>query len=206
MGSKIKKIVILVSIILINERRILYYSHYKTNIWIWKLNIYGVTNVWKVQKRDFKLIFWLQKIRKISYRTRETYFDFYLYWCFPLFWENLLSSFCLYTFILLSFFLRKKYLFAFSSIVFTYISYLREWEDNAKMTQNLPIKFEENLNLTNIGINAQNIGFSNLTMESEKFICVREQVCKRFCHWLRKASCSARQKKSCIVCYNTFAL
>ena len=44
------------------------------------------------------------------------------------------------------------------------------------MTQNLPIKFEENLNLTNIGINAQNIGFSNLTMESEKFICVREQV------------------------------
>ena len=44
------------------------------------------------------------------------------------------------------------------------------------MAQNLPIKFEENLNLTNIGINAQNIGFSNLTMESEKFICVREQV------------------------------
>ena len=44
------------------------------------------------------------------------------------------------------------------------------------MTQNLPIKFEENLNLTNIGINAQNIGFANLTMESEKFICVREQV------------------------------
>ena len=46
------------------------------------------------------------------------------------------------------------------------------------MAQNLPIKFEENLNLTNIGINAQNIGFSNLTMESEKFICVREQVFK----------------------------
>ena len=44
------------------------------------------------------------------------------------------------------------------------------------MAQNLPIKFEENLNLTNIGINAQNIGFANLTMESEKFICVREQV------------------------------
>ena len=44
------------------------------------------------------------------------------------------------------------------------------------MTQNLPIKFEENLNLTNIGINARNISFSNLTMESEKFICVREQV------------------------------
>ena len=44
------------------------------------------------------------------------------------------------------------------------------------MAQNLPIKFEENLNLTNIGINAQNIGFSNLTMEAEKFICVREQV------------------------------
>ena len=48
------------------------------------------------------------------------------------------------------------------------------------MAQNLPIKFEENLNLTNIGINAQNIGFSNLTMESEKFICVREQVREDF--------------------------
>lgn len=44
------------------------------------------------------------------------------------------------------------------------------------MATNLPIKFEENLNLINIGINAQNVGFTNLTMESEKFICVREQV------------------------------
>jgi clathrin heavy chain len=44
------------------------------------------------------------------------------------------------------------------------------------MAANLPIKFEENLNLINIGINAANVGFTNLTMESEKFICVREQV------------------------------
>lgn len=30
--------------------------------------------------------------------------------------------------------------------------------------------------LTSIGINAANIGFSTLTMESDKFICVREKV------------------------------
>ena len=30
--------------------------------------------------------------------------------------------------------------------------------------------------LTGIGINAANIGFSTLTMESDKFICVREKV------------------------------
>ena len=32
------------------------------------------------------------------------------------------------------------------------------------------------LQLTSIGINAANIGFSTLTMESDKFICVREKV------------------------------
>lgn len=32
------------------------------------------------------------------------------------------------------------------------------------------------LQLTNVGINAANIGFSCLTMESDKFICVREKV------------------------------
>ena len=30
--------------------------------------------------------------------------------------------------------------------------------------------------LTNVGINASNIGFNSLTMESDKFICVREKV------------------------------
>lgn len=30
--------------------------------------------------------------------------------------------------------------------------------------------------LQNVGINAANIGFSTLTMESDKFICIREKV------------------------------
>lgn len=44
------------------------------------------------------------------------------------------------------------------------------------MAENLPIKFQEHLQLQKIGINAVNIGFANLTMESDKFICVREKV------------------------------
>ncbi|CAF3761485.1 unnamed protein product, partial [Rotaria magnacalcarata] len=40
----------------------------------------------------------------------------------------------------------------------------------------LPIKFQEHLQLQNVGINVTNIGFSSLTMESDKFICVREKV------------------------------
>lgn len=40
----------------------------------------------------------------------------------------------------------------------------------------LPIKFQEHLLLTNVGINASNIGFNTLTMESDKYICVREKV------------------------------
>ncbi|XP_075542803.1 clathrin heavy chain [Dermacentor variabilis] len=44
------------------------------------------------------------------------------------------------------------------------------------MTQILPIRFQEHLQLTNIGINAANVGFNTLTMESDKFICVREKV------------------------------
>ena len=32
------------------------------------------------------------------------------------------------------------------------------------------------LQLTNVGINAANVGFNSLTMESDKFICVREKV------------------------------
>ncbi|CAH1111845.1 unnamed protein product [Psylliodes chrysocephalus] len=45
------------------------------------------------------------------------------------------------------------------------------------MTQQLlPIKFQEHLQLTNAGINATNITFATLTMESDKYICVREKV------------------------------
>ncbi|XP_065172053.1 clathrin heavy chain-like isoform X2 [Atheta coriaria] len=40
----------------------------------------------------------------------------------------------------------------------------------------LPIKFQEHLQLTNVGINLANISFASLTMESDKFICVREKV------------------------------
>ncbi|KAL1511932.1 hypothetical protein AB1Y20_005213 [Prymnesium parvum] len=42
--------------------------------------------------------------------------------------------------------------------------------------QGLPIKFQELVQLTNVGINPQFISFANLTMESEKYICVREEV------------------------------
>jgi clathrin heavy chain len=44
------------------------------------------------------------------------------------------------------------------------------------MAQILPIRFQEHIQLQNLGINAANIGFSTLTMESDKFICVREKV------------------------------
>nr|XP_019565714.1 PREDICTED: clathrin heavy chain 2 isoform X2 [Rhinolophus sinicus] len=44
------------------------------------------------------------------------------------------------------------------------------------MAQILPIRFQEHLQLQNLGINPANIGFSTLTMESDKFICVREKV------------------------------
>lgn len=44
------------------------------------------------------------------------------------------------------------------------------------MAQILPIRFQEHIQLQNVGINAANIGFSTLTMESDKFICVREKV------------------------------
>jgi len=44
------------------------------------------------------------------------------------------------------------------------------------MSQILPIKFTEHAQLTAIGINASNISFNTLTMESDKFICVREKV------------------------------
>jgi clathrin heavy chain len=44
------------------------------------------------------------------------------------------------------------------------------------MSQALPIRFQEHLQLQNVGINPTSIGFATLTMESDKFICVREKV------------------------------
>ncbi|XP_041972063.1 clathrin heavy chain isoform X2 [Aricia agestis] len=44
------------------------------------------------------------------------------------------------------------------------------------MAQVLPIRFQEHLQLTSIGINPASISFNTLTMESDKFICVREKV------------------------------
>ncbi|XP_060806534.1 clathrin heavy chain [Amyelois transitella] len=44
------------------------------------------------------------------------------------------------------------------------------------MAQVLPIRFQEHLQLTNVGINSASISFNTLTMESDKFICVREKV------------------------------
>lgn len=44
------------------------------------------------------------------------------------------------------------------------------------MTQTLPIRFQEHMQLTNVNINANSISFNTLTMESDKFICVREKV------------------------------
>ncbi|KAI8900004.1 hypothetical protein BC833DRAFT_583645 [Globomyces pollinis-pini] len=44
------------------------------------------------------------------------------------------------------------------------------------MGEILPIRFQEHVQLPSLGINAANIGFNNLTMESDKYICVREKV------------------------------
>ncbi|CAG0919676.1 unnamed protein product [Notodromas monacha] len=47
---------------------------------------------------------------------------------------------------------------------------------SATGSQVLPIRFQEHLQLTSAGINPNNITFNNLTMESDKFICVREKM------------------------------
>ncbi|KAI8903541.1 hypothetical protein EDD86DRAFT_242981 [Gorgonomyces haynaldii] len=44
------------------------------------------------------------------------------------------------------------------------------------MADILPIRFQEHVQLQSLGINAANIGFNTLTMESDKYICVREKV------------------------------
>ncbi|KAG9304457.1 hypothetical protein G9A89_020021 [Geosiphon pyriformis] len=42
------------------------------------------------------------------------------------------------------------------------------------MDESLPIKFQEHLKLPDYGINSANIGFQTVTMESDRYICVRE--------------------------------
>ncbi|XP_075389517.1 clathrin heavy chain 2 isoform X1 [Tenrec ecaudatus] len=44
------------------------------------------------------------------------------------------------------------------------------------MAQLSPVRVQELLQLQNLGINPASIGFSTLTMESDRFICVREEV------------------------------
>uniref|UniRef100_A0A1I8GPI0 Clathrin heavy chain n=1 Tax=Macrostomum lignano TaxID=282301 RepID=A0A1I8GPI0_9PLAT len=44
------------------------------------------------------------------------------------------------------------------------------------MAQSIPIKFQEHFQLQSVGINNASIGFSTLTMESDRFICVRDKV------------------------------
>jgi clathrin heavy chain len=39
----------------------------------------------------------------------------------------------------------------------------------------IPIKFQEELRLSTVGVNQANVTFATLTMESDKFICVREK-------------------------------
>lgn len=43
------------------------------------------------------------------------------------------------------------------------------------MEEKLPIKFQEHAQLQALGIHASNIGFNTLTLESDRFICVREK-------------------------------
>ncbi|KAA0714460.1 Clathrin heavy chain 1 [Triplophysa tibetana] len=44
------------------------------------------------------------------------------------------------------------------------------------MAQILPIRFQEHLQLQTLGVNPASISFSCLTMESDRFICIREKV------------------------------
>ncbi|KAJ3382198.1 hypothetical protein HDU84_004560 [Entophlyctis sp. JEL0112] len=44
------------------------------------------------------------------------------------------------------------------------------------MSDSLPIRFQEHVQLQALGIQQGSIGFNTLTMESDKFICVREKV------------------------------
>eukprot|EP00118_Oscarella_pearsei_P011870 m.83081 g.83081 ORF g.83081 m.83081 type:complete len:1379 (+) comp36330_c0_seq5:480-4616(+) len=48
------------------------------------------------------------------------------------------------------------------------------------MASLLPIKYRDCLQLQDVGIKPDNIGFASLTLESDKFICVRERVGDQF--------------------------
>lgn len=48
-----------------------------------------------------------------------------------------------------------------------------------KMGEERPIKFEEHLQLSSLGIDPSAIGFATLTMTSDKFICIREEQAKQ---------------------------
>jgi clathrin heavy chain len=39
-----------------------------------------------------------------------------------------------------------------------------------------PILFSEHVQLTNLGISPDSISFANVTLESENFVCIRENV------------------------------
>jgi clathrin heavy chain len=44
------------------------------------------------------------------------------------------------------------------------------------MAQNLPIRFQELLQLTALGVNPAAISFASVTLESDKYVCIRETV------------------------------
>lgn len=44
------------------------------------------------------------------------------------------------------------------------------------MAEQLPIRFQQLAQLQALGVNAASVGFQTLTLESERFVCVREQV------------------------------
>lgn len=60
----------------------------------------------------------------------------------------------------------------------------------------LPIKFQEHLQLTTAGISEENIAFASLTLESDKFIAVREKKAgKNECVIISMANPSAPQRR-----------
>lgn len=44
------------------------------------------------------------------------------------------------------------------------------------MSTQIPIQYTELFNLQNLGVNPQSISFTTVTLESDKFVCVRDQV------------------------------
>ncbi|KAJ2860931.1 hypothetical protein GGI22_002582, partial [Coemansia erecta] len=47
------------------------------------------------------------------------------------------------------------------------------------MTDHLPIKLQEHLTLTELGVDVTDISFNTLTLQSDRFICVREKKSQR---------------------------